>query len=111
MTGSQKRLWIGLLVLALLTPLGIILPERFRAGGAWGEWKPGELEKLVGYMPEGLKRLAGLWKAPVRDYAFGGEGASMAVQIMSYVASGLIGILAIGLVIYLIARIIVKNGK
>jgi hypothetical protein len=111
MTKSQKKLWAGLLVLALLTPLGMILPEKFRAGGAWGEWGPEELQKLIGYVPEGLKRLAGLWKAPAPDYHFGGEGTSMTVQVLSYLASGLIGILAVGLVIYCISRFVVKNGK
>jgi cobalt/nickel transport protein len=111
MTKHQKKLWKGLFILALLTPLGIILPERFNAGGAWGEWGTGALEKLLGYVPEGLRRWAGLWKAPVPDYNFGGEGASKVVQVISYAASGLIGILAAGLLIYIIARIIVKNGK
>ncbi len=111
MTKSQKKLWLGLLILALLAPLGVILPEKFKAGGAWGEWGPEEHEKLIGYMPEGLKRLANLWKAPVPDYNFGGEGASMTVQVISYIASGIIGILAVGLVIYVISRLISKNEK
>ncbi|RJR19564.1 MAG: cobalamin biosynthesis protein [Nitrospiraceae bacterium] len=111
MTKSQRKLWTGLLIMALLTPLGIILPEIFNAGDAWGEWSTETLEKLVGYMPEGLQRLADLWKAPVTDYNFGGEGSSMTVQIMSYIASGLIGIAIIGLVIFLISRFTVKNGK
>ncbi|NCO83292.1 MAG: cobalamin biosynthesis protein [Nitrospirae bacterium CG_4_10_14_3_um_filter_44_29] len=111
MTKSQKKLWIGLFILTLLTPLGVILPEKFKAGGAWGEWGAEELEKLVGYVPEGLKRLSELWKAPAPDYNFGGEGASMTVQVISYIASGLIGILAVALVIYVIARLILKNEK
>jgi cobalt/nickel transport protein len=111
MTKYQKKLWIGLLILALLTPLGIILPEKFNAGGAWGEWGPAELEKLVGYVPKGLKRLADLWKAPVSDYSFGGEGASMTVQVLSYIFSGLIGVLVVGLVIYLISKVIIRNEK
>ena len=111
MTKSQKKLWIGLVVLTLLTPLGVILPEKFKAGSAWGEWGPEEIEKLIGYMPEGLKKLSELWKAPVPDYNMGGEGASMTVQVISYIASGLIGILAVALVIYLISRLILKNGK
>jgi cobalt/nickel transport protein len=111
MTKSQKRLWLGLFILALLTPLGILLPEKFKAGGAWGEWRPGELEKLIGYMPEGLKRLADLWKAPASGYAFSGEGTDMTIRAVSYIAAGLIGTLVTGLVIYLIARIIVRNGK
>jgi phage shock protein PspC (stress-responsive transcriptional regulator) len=47
----------------------------------------------------------------VPDYNFGGEGASMTVQVISYIASGLIGILAVGLVIYVIARLILRNEK
>jgi cobalt/nickel transport protein len=111
MTKSQKKLWIGLFVLALLTPLGVILPAKFKTVGAWGEWRPEELEKLIGYVPEGLKKLADVWKAPVPDYTFGGEGASVTVQVISYVASGVLGILAVGLVIYVISRLIVRNGK
>ena len=111
MTKSQKKLWIGLLILTLLTPLGIILPEIFKAGGAWGEWGPEELEKLIGYVPKGLKRLADLWKAPVPDYSLGGEGASLTVQVLSYLVSGLIGILAIVLIVYLISKVVIKNEK
>jgi len=111
MTGSQKKLWIGLVVLALLSPVGVILPSLFKAGGAWGEWGPEELEKLIGYVPKGLKHLSGLWKAPVPEYNMGGEGASMPVQIISYIASGLIGIAAIGLVFYLISKFILRPGK
>ncbi len=111
MTKSQKKLWIGLVVLALLTPIGIILPEKFKAGGAWGEWRPEELEKLLGYVPAGLRRLSELWKAPVSDYSFGNEGASITVKVISYIASGLVGILAVGLVIYWVSRLIIRNGK
>ena len=56
-----KKLWIGIGVLVLLSPLGIIIPKWFGAGGAWGEWGLNEIEKVSGYVPEGLKRIAGLW--------------------------------------------------
>jgi cobalt/nickel transport protein len=111
MTPFQKKLWIGLLVMALLTPLGILLPEKFRAEGAWGEWSAEQLEKLLGYVPGGMKKLADLWKAPIADYNFGGEGASMTVQAVSYIASGLFGILACALVVFLVTRYITKHGK
>lgn len=111
MTRQQKKLWGGLLVLALLTPLGIILPERFNAGGAWGEWSAEALSKLLGYLPEGLRRWAGIWKAPIPDYNFGGNAASATVKIISYVFSGFIGILAAALLIYLIGRIITRHEK
>lgn len=107
----QKKLWIGILILALLTPLGIYLPEKFKAGGAWGEWGPEELEKLLGYVPEGLKKMADLWKAPVPDYNFGGENATFSTQIISYIISGIIGIAAVAIVIFLVTKFLVKHEK
>jgi hypothetical protein len=111
MTRFQKKLWIGLLVLALLTPLGILLPERFKAEEAWGEWGADRLEKLVGYIPEGLKKLADLWKAPMPDYSFGSEGASMTVLVISYVVSGLLGLGICAFVVFMVSRFIARHGK
>lgn len=111
MTKSQRKLWIGLFVMALLTPLGIIVPKIFNAGDAWGEWGIDKLEQLLGYAPQGLKRLSDIWKAPVPDYNFGGEGASMTVQVISYLASGILGILAVGLVVFIITKCVGKNDK
>ena len=111
MTKSQKKLWIGLLVMALLTPIGIILPRLFNAGAAWGEWGVDKLEELLGYTPQGLKKLSHLWKAPVPNYSFGGKDASLTLQIVSYVASGVLGVLAVGLVVFLITRFRAKNRK
>ena len=99
MKKSQKKLWIGLLVMALLTPLGIILPRIFDAAAAWGEWGVDKLEQLLGYTPQGLKKLSDLWKAPVPNYNFGGKDASMTLQILSYLASGVLGVAAVGLVV------------
>ena len=111
MTRFQKKLWIGLLIMALLTPLGILLPQRFNAEDAWGEWGIDKLEKLLGYVPEGLKKLTDIWKAPIPDYNFGGEGASKAVQVISYVASGFLGIGVCVLIVFIILRFIAKHGK
>ena len=111
MTRFQKKLWIGLFVIALLTPLGILLPEKFNAEDAWGEWGIDRLEKLLGYVPEGLKKLTDLWRAPVPDYNFGGEGSSKTVQVFSYIASGFLGIGACALVVFIISRLIVRHGR
>jgi cobalt/nickel transport protein len=111
MTKFDKKLWIGLLVMALLTPLGIYLPERFKAGDAWGEWGTDRLQELLGYVPEGLRKMAELWKAPVPDYNFGGENAAFGTQVISYILSGIIGIAAAALVIYLIMKLLVKHEK
>ncbi len=111
MTRFQKKLWIGLLVMALLTPLGILIPEKFNAGGAWGEWGANKLEKLLGFVPEGLKKLAALWKAPIPGYNLGGGGASVTCQVISYIASGLLGIGICAFVVFMISRFMAKHGK
>jgi cobalt/nickel transport protein len=110
-TRFQKKLWIGLAIMALLTPLGIYLPQKFKAGGAWGEWSTDELEKLLGYVPAGIKKISDLWKAPVSDYSFGGGDASFGSQAIAYIISGMIGIAAVALVVYLIVKFLVKHEK
>jgi hypothetical protein len=111
MTRFQKKLWIGLLIMALLTPLGVLLPEKFKAEEAWGEWGIEKLEKLLGYVPEGLRKLADLWKAPIPDYNFGGEGSPMTLQVISYVVSGLLGLGLCAFVVYMVSRIMARHGK
>ena len=111
MTKSQRKLWIGLFVMTLLTPLGIIFPRIFDTGAAWGEWGVNKLEQLLGYAPQGLKRLSHIWKAPIPNYNLGGSDASMTVQLLSYLASGVLGLLAVGLVVFVITRFLVKNEK
>ncbi len=111
MTRFQKRLWIGLLIMALMTPLGILLPGVFKAEEAWGEWGIEKLERLLGYVPEGLRKLAGLWKAPVPDYNFGGEGASLTLHVISYIVSGLLGIGICAFIAFLISRFMARHGK
>jgi hypothetical protein len=111
MTKFQKRLWIGLGIMALLTPIGIYLPEKFNAGEAWGEWGPEAIEKLLGYVPAGLKKLSELWTPPVPDYNFGGENAAMSTQVISYIISGVIGIAAGAILIYVITKFLIKHEK
>lgn len=111
MTRFQKKLWIGLAIMALLTPLGIYLPEKFNAGDAWGEWGTDKIQELLGYVPEGLKKLADFWKAPVPDYNFGGENAAMSTQVISYIISGIIGIAAGVILIYVITKFLIKHEK
>jgi hypothetical protein len=58
-----------------------------------------------------LKKWAELWRAPLPDYNLGGEGASLTVQVISYIVSGLIGIVIVGLLVYGISRMIVRSGN
>ncbi len=106
---NYKKLWIGIGILILLTPLGLIIPEIFRAGGAWGEWGTDEIKHIVGYVPEGLKRLSEIWSAPFHDYAFSGWDKGIRSYI-AYIISGLIGVAIVIVATYLFAKVI-KRGE
>jgi cobalt/nickel transport system permease protein len=63
---TARPLLIGLAVLMVLSPLGLLA-----AGTAWGEWAPGELPPGAhgSGTPVGLERLSSFWTAPIPDYA------------------------------------------
>src|SRR5580700_525097 len=76
---SLRPLWVGLCLLMILTPLGILA-----AGSAWGEWMASDFSNpaVRGQIaqssfqqpaplraPEGLERLSSLWTAPLVRYA------------------------------------------
>jgi hypothetical protein len=104
------KLWIGLGVLIILSPIGIILPEHFKAGSAWGEWGADEMEKLVGYVPQGLKKLSELWNAPMPDYAFKGwEEKGLQYLSVAYIVSAIVGIGIIILVVMGIGKLLTRK--
>jgi len=90
--GTVQRLRFGLGVLALLTPLGVVLPWIFQAKSGWGEWGAAELARLIGFVPGGMKRLGELWQAPLPDYAFAGPGAGVVTACLAYLLSAALGI-------------------
>jgi cobalt/nickel transport protein len=107
----MKKLWIGVGILALLSPLGIILPALFGAGGAWGEWSLGEMKKLVGYFPEGMRKLAHIWKSPMPDYTVPGQQPGLAIESLGYVLSAIVGIAITAGAVYVITKLLGrKNG-
>jgi len=109
----MKKLWIGIGILALLSPLGVILPKMFGAKGAWGEWGLDEIEKIAGFVPAGMKRLAETWKAPLPDYALPGQGKGLAGESFGYVVVAIIGVALTAGLMYLLTRLLLrrKNDK
>jgi cobalt/nickel transport protein len=108
---TTKKLWIGIGVLIVLSPLGLILPDKFKAGSAWGEWGSDEMKTLVGYIPRGLEKLASLWKAPMPDYTFKGwEEKGMSHLSLAYIASAVIGIAIIVAVVLFIGKLLARKG-
>jgi hypothetical protein len=102
---------VGLLVLAFLTPCGIVLPRIFHADGAWGEWGAERLGAILGYVPEGLKGSGHMWKAPVSDYTFPGGGDSLAFQMIAYAASGVLGLLLAVCLVFLLMKMIRRHER
>jgi len=101
---------IGIVVLVVLSPLGLILPAHFKAGGAWGEWGADEMQKLVGYIPQGLAKLSSLWSAPMPDYAFKGwEEKGLSRLSFAYIISAILGIGIIVLVMIGIGKLLSKK--
>jgi cobalt/nickel transport protein len=104
MTGT-RRLWLAILLLAALSPLGLYLPELLRAGAAWGEWGLDEVRDTIGYAPRGMQELIEIWKAPLPDYALPGhEDAPLARRGLAYLFSALIGVGSCAAITYLAMR-------
>lgn len=105
------KLWVGMAILIILSPIGLILPEHFKAGSAWGEWGAEEMQKLVGYIPQGLEKLSSLWKAPIPDYAFKGwEEKGLSHLSFAYIISAIVGIAVTVLVVIGIGKLLAKKG-
>jgi hypothetical protein len=107
---KNKRLWWGLILLVLFSPLGLILPEVFRSGPAWGEWSLEEIEKMIGFIPEGLKKWTGLWSAPLPDYNLGEwEKKGLFHSSLGYILSGFLGVGAVVAVTLLLGKLLGKK--
>jgi cobalt/nickel transport system permease protein len=100
---KYRRAWIVLLLCALLTPLGIIA-----AGGAWGEWALKEIEKRVGFIPEGMRGASERsLEAPLADYSVPGLNGGIARRGLGTAIAAVLG----GLITALAAAALVKVTK
>lgn len=109
---GTRRLWWGIIGLILLSPLGLILPEIFESGPAWGEWSLEELEKRLGFVPTGLKKIAELWSAPVPDYNLKSlEGKGLAHSSLAYILSGVLGVGIIFLICFFVGKFLSRKDR
>ena len=111
MNKLQKKILVILLLMCLLTPVGILLPSFFNAGDAWGEWSAQTVKELVGYVPEGLAKYSNTWKAPLTDYSVNSKDSSIVHKSGYYVVSGITGATITFIVMLIISKLIVRNGK
>jgi cobalt/nickel transport system permease protein len=112
---NLRRLWLGLAVLLILTPLGILA-----AGSAWGEWTaqdfadPG-MRRQIGaasshqapptQAPRGLERLSSVWTAPLSRYAPG----FIRNPSFGYLVSAMVGVGSILLVFLLLNAVLARR--
>ena len=54
---------------------------------------------MLGYVPKGFESMSDLWKAPLPDYSVPGAG-----DVLGYILSALIGLVIVGVLVWLIAR-------
>ena len=109
---TTRKLWIALIVLALLTPLGVLVPQWFHAHKAWGEWSPQEVQQRTGRIPEGMARQGEAYKAPLPDYsAPRGGPAGPARRSLWYVVAALAGMGAVVVVMLLVGRWLTRHER
>lgn len=88
------RYIIGLIVIALLTPLGLLA-----SGTAWGEWGGEEMQARLGFVPRGLEKLGGFWNHTLfKDYGVAGLDHSFWQQALGYIISAFFALLFIGII-------------
>jgi hypothetical protein len=104
------KLWAGLGVMAILSPLGLVLPDKLKAGDAWGEWDAEGIKALVGYVPSGMEKLSSIWSAPLPDYNFKSwEDMGITYLSLAYVVSAIIGIALCYGIALLLGKRLTKN--
>ncbi|MDF0593562.1 PDGLE domain-containing protein [Methanotrichaceae archaeon M04Ac] len=104
MDKSIRNMVIGLLILVVLVPLGLIA-----TGETFGEWGNEEIEEKLGYVPRGLEELSSFWqRAPLPDYAFEGD-ESTGGAVIAYVLSAIIGVVLGGGLLYFAGKRIAKD--
>jgi hypothetical protein len=108
---TVRKLWVGIGILALLSPLGLLIPKLLGAGGAWGEWGTDEIRTITGYIPAGMKRLADRWKAPLPDYALPGRSNGLLGESLGYVLAGIIGIAFTAGAMYILTKLLTRKDR
>ncbi len=100
-----KRVLIPLAALFILCPLGLLA-----SGTAWGEWGTEELEDLLGYIPQGLARLANInHLAFLPDYSLTRLSEGFGGQAAGYYLSAIVGIVVIVLLVLGLGRLLVRK--
>ncbi|SHJ31308.1 PDGLE domain-containing protein [Propionispora hippei] len=101
----KRYIWF-LVAMILLTPLGMLAE-----GTAWGEWGSEELQTVLGYVPQGVVKVGGLWNAWLPDYSLEALGTGKAGGIAGYLLSAIIGSLLSYCIVLLLVKPLAQQSK
>ncbi len=80
----KVKIFIAIGFFLLLIPLGLLTDYP-----AWGEWEPKFYQKVLGFIPEGIKNVKGL-SSLIPDYSIDGLNPVVSYYISAFVGIGLI---------------------
>ncbi|MDM7912092.1 MAG: PDGLE domain-containing protein [Methanotrichaceae archaeon] len=103
MDKTVRNLAIGLLILIIFVPLGLLA-----VGETFGEWGTEELQEKLGFVPSGLEDLAPTWSAPIPDYAFPGD-ESQTGMVAAYYLSAVLGVVICAGLLYFVGKKIARD--
>jgi len=87
---SIKKLWIALGVLIVFAPLGLLA-----SGTAYGEWSGSEIKSKLGYIPQGMAKFSGRWKALMPGYSIHGLGSGFFKSSLGYIFCAIVALIII----------------
>jgi hypothetical protein len=100
-----RNLAIGLIMLVILAPLGLL-----GSGETFGEWGSIELREKIGFVPPGLDKLSGIWSSPMPDYALpDGGNEAFTLSAAAYILSAIIGVTLCGGLLYFVGKKVAKD--
>jgi cobalt/nickel transport system permease protein len=108
---AAKRIGTTFVTIAVMAPLGLIAP-----GIAYGEGGTEDVKAAFGYVPSGLQSISGIFSAPFAAYNvplpfFSDANGPLWHAAIGYEISGILGILAVGGIVYAIARGLGRGGS
>ena len=93
---SLKTLWVGLCIVALLTPLGLLA-----TGPGLTERVVKDMEKMGWHtLPRGLEHFSAIWRAPLSNYTILGIDTRL-----GYLVTAIIGVMLITLGIWVLSKL------
>ena len=103
---SLRKVWIVILILVILSPLGVLA-----TGAPWGEFSPEELKEIIGYIPEGMAKVSAPDLNILPDYGLPGWENTILQTSTGYILSAIAGLALIFLAVYLFSKFQSKGEK